>query len=245
MEKTIPAIPSFVAFDRLADRYDEWYDSAEGAAIFRDELACFQLLCPERCGRWIEVGVGTGRFASALGIAEGLDPSLKMLERVAQRGVRIQAGRAESLPFSDRTFDGVLMVLTLCFVQDAGQALIECARVLRPSGTLLLGIVPSDSPWGVLYVRKAAERHPFYSLARFRTVPETVELAESGGFVLREVASALFENPRAAPDWKPHVERGAVKGAGFVALRFARYRVRLSEGRVPRDFSKAGGKVHE
>ncbi len=70
MEKPIPAIPSFVAFARLADRYDGWYDSAEGRVIFRDEVACIQLLCPERRGRWVEVGVGAGRFASALGIAK-------------------------------------------------------------------------------------------------------------------------------------------------------------------------------
>ena len=234
MGNPFPSGRSCVAFDRLADRYDGWYDSAEGAVIFRDEVTCLQLLCPERRGRWVEVGVGTGRFASALGIAEGLDPSPKMLDRAAQRGVCTHSGAAEELPFPDRTFDGVLMALTLCFVQDAGQALRECARVLRPSCTLLLGIVPSDNPWGELYARKAAAGHPVYSLARFRTVSETVALAESGGFVLRDSASALFENPGAAQDWNPRVERGTLKGAGFVALRFESCRVRLSEGQVPR-----------
>jgi SAM-dependent methyltransferase len=221
MGQPFSAGPPFLAFDRLADRYDGWYDSAEGAVIFRDEVACLLLLCPERRGRWIEVGLGSGRFASVLGIGEGLAPSPKMLERAAQRGVCTHSGTAEKLPFPGKTFDGVLMALTLCFVQDAGQALRECARVLRPSSTLLLGIVPSDSPWGELYRRKATEGHPVYSLARFRTVSETVALAESGGFVLRDSASALFANPGAAQDANPHVKRGAVKGAGFVALRFA------------------------
>jgi ubiquinone/menaquinone biosynthesis C-methylase UbiE len=219
-ERPFPAGDPSVAFDILADRYDGWYDSAEGAVIFRDEVTCLQFLCPERRGRWVEIGVGTGRFASALGIVEGLDPSPKMLARAAQRGVSTHSGTAEKLPFPDGTFDGVLMALALCFVQDAGQALRECARVLRPSCPLLLGIIPSDSPWGESYKRKAAEGHAVYSLAQFRTVPETVALAESGGFVLRDSASALFGNPGAAPDWKPRVERGAVKGTGFVALRF-------------------------
>jgi len=211
--------PLSAAFDTLADRYDRWYDGAEGAAILNEELACLRMVCPERCGRWLEVGVGTGRFASALGIAEGIDPSPKMLERAARRGVRTEAGVAENLAFSDGAFDGVLMVLTLCFVQDAGQALRGCARVLRPSGTLLLGIVPADSAWGELYARKAAEGHPVYSLARFRTVPETVALAESEGFVLRKSASALFWNPGDTPGSEPRIERGAVEGAGFAALR--------------------------
>ena len=208
------------AFDTLADRYDRWYDSAKGAAISREELACLRLACPERCGRWVEVGVGTGRFASALGIAEGIDPSPKMLERAARRGIRTHLGNAESLPFPNGTFVGTLMALTLCFVQDAGQALRECARVLRPSGTLLLGIVPADSPWGELYARKAAEGHPVYSLATFRTAAETVELAEREDFVLRESASALFWKPGDTAGREPRIRRGAAEGAGFAALRF-------------------------
>jgi len=215
LERPLPA-----AFDTVANRYDRWYDSAKGAAILREELACLRLACPERCGRWVEVGVGTGRFASALGIAEGIDPSPKMLEYAVQRGVHAHLGTAESLPFPNGTFDGALMVLTLCFVQDAGQALRECARVLRPSGTLLLGVVPADSPWGELYARKAAEGHPVYSLARFRTVPKTVGLAEREDFVLRESASALLWEPGDTAGREPRIQRGAAEGSGFAALRF-------------------------
>ena len=65
-EQPLPA-----AFDALADRYDRWYENAEGAAALQEELACLRFVCPERRGRWLEVGVGTGRFASALGIVRG------------------------------------------------------------------------------------------------------------------------------------------------------------------------------
>ena len=215
-----PSRSSCAAFDALAHRYDEWYESAEGAAVFREESACLRAVCPQRQGRWLEVGVGTGRFASDLGIAEGIDPSPRMLEYAARRGIRIYLETAESLPFPNGTFDGVLMALALCFVQDAGQALRQCARVLRPSGTLLLAFVPANSAWSKWYGRKAAEGHPIYSLARFRTVPETVTLAESVGFVLRESAGALFWNPGDTPGREPRIERGAVEGAGFLALRF-------------------------
>ena len=43
--------PTRAVFDALADLYDGWYDSTEGAAILREELACLRLLCPERRGR--------------------------------------------------------------------------------------------------------------------------------------------------------------------------------------------------
>ena len=54
-------------FDPIADAYDRWYDAPEGKAIFREELLCLQELCGDGSGRWLEVGVGTGRFAAALG----------------------------------------------------------------------------------------------------------------------------------------------------------------------------------
>lgn len=221
------------SFDGLADRYDEWYESPEGAAVFREEVTCLRSLCPKCRGRWLEVGVGTGRFASEMGIVEGLDPSPKMLERAARRGVRIHAGAAEHLPFPDGAFDGVLMALALCFVQEAAQALRESSRVLRPSGTLLVGIVQAESAWGRLYVEKAAEGHPVYSLATFRTVSETVELAGREGFVLRESASALFWKPGDTPMSEVRIDRHTDVSAGFVALRFQNHGIVHEPAAVP------------
>ncbi len=135
------------AFDAIADEYDRWYDTPEGAAVFRAELKCLRLLYAKYPGRWKEVGVGTGRSASSFGISEGIDPSPRMLENAASRGIEIHLGSAESLPFMERSFDGILIALTLCFVEDADQALKECLRVLRSGGRLLVGAVPGDSSW--------------------------------------------------------------------------------------------------
>jgi len=119
------------AFDAIADAYDQWYDTPEGEAIFRAEVDCLRVLCKEFRGRWLEVGVGTGRFALALGLQEGIDPSPRMLERAARRGIRTYLATAEHLPFTDGAFHGVLMALALCFVSDAEQAIREWFRQLK------------------------------------------------------------------------------------------------------------------
>jgi ubiquinone/menaquinone biosynthesis C-methylase UbiE len=208
------------AFDPIADSYDQWYDTTEGRAIFTAELDCLHRLGGPYLGRWLEVGVGTGRFASALGIAEGIDPSDRMLEVAARRGIKTYAGWGEHLPFPPSSFDGVLLALVLCFVADATQILTECHRVLRPMGRLLLGIVPVDSPWGRAYRKKASEGHPVYALVRFHTATEIVGLAENAGFELLEAASTLFWEPGATPQTEPRVETGTVSGAGFLGLLF-------------------------
>ena len=79
-------------FDRIAESYDRWYDTSEGQAIFNAELKCLRSLCEHLRGRWLEVGVGTGRFASILGVTRGIDPSIPMLKIAAERGIMAYAG---------------------------------------------------------------------------------------------------------------------------------------------------------
>jgi ubiquinone/menaquinone biosynthesis C-methylase UbiE len=205
-------------FDLVAEAYDQWYETPEGKALFDAELKCLRSLLGQSRGRWLEVGVGTGRFASSLGVAEGIDPSPRMLEIAASRGIEIHQGSAERLPFTEGSFDGILMALTLCFVANAPEALKECRRVLRPDGRLLLGILPADGPWGREYVEKASRGHPVYALGHFRTASEIVELCQAAGFALIGAASTLFWKPDERP--RPRVERGVVSNAGFVALLF-------------------------
>jgi ubiquinone/menaquinone biosynthesis C-methylase UbiE len=135
-------------FDVEADRYDLWFGSCEGKAIFEIENNCLRTLIQTATGLWLEVGVGSGRFATSLGISEGVDPSMEMLTIAARRGVHVLRGIGEDLPYQDATFEGVLLVTTLCFLMDPKRALSECRRVLRASGTLALAIIPTESPWG-------------------------------------------------------------------------------------------------
>ncbi len=205
-------------FRDIALRYDRWYDSAEGAAVFAEELACLRLVISDLSGDWLEIGVGTGRFAAALGIAEGIDPSSSMLALAAKRGIQTQTGVAEDLPYPCQSFDGLLMVASLCFVEDTFRALRQCARVLRPQGALVVGMIPSDGPWGRHYARKGQEGHPMYSHARFTTVDETVNQAATAGFAVMKAASALFWTPGSQPEATSHIEHGFAPGAGFLAL---------------------------
>jgi ubiquinone/menaquinone biosynthesis C-methylase UbiE len=205
-------------FDVDAERYDSWFESCEGGAIFEIENTCLRTLLQACKGRWLEVGVGSGRFAAALGIAQGLDPSSAMLAIATRRGILAVRGVGEDLPYQDATFDGVLMVTTLCFLSDAERTLSECHRVLRPRGSLLVGIVPAESAWGRLYMRKGRERHPLFSEAKFYTCEQVVRICADAGFILEKAVSCLQTSPGEEPI--PGLEEGINESAGFVAMRF-------------------------
>jgi ubiquinone/menaquinone biosynthesis C-methylase UbiE len=213
-------MPNPPVFDSIADAYDRWYDAPEGRLLFQEEVDCLRCLGHEYSGRWLEVGVGTGRFAKALGCNYGIDISPSMAAKAARRGVHVCVAGAKQLPFPKHVFDGVLLVLALCFLENPTRALQESARVLRENGKLVIGTIPADSPWGRTYLRKGAEGHPVYAHARFYTLSETVRLVEKMGFELQRGCSALLRQPDSRQAGCSEVKTGIVPEAGFIGLLF-------------------------
>lgn len=98
-------------------------------------------------GRVLEIGIGSGLnlglYGGKVGQVIGLDPSPKLLgmardsARDASPTVELLEGSAEQVPLEDRSVDTVVTTWTLCTIPDAGRALSEVRRVLKPSGRLL------------------------------------------------------------------------------------------------------------
>ncbi len=146
-------------FERTCASYDAWYD--EHPALYRTELAALRKAVPAR-GRGLEIGVGTGRFAGPLSVRYGLDPAPGMLEMARGRGIRVVRGVGEALPFRSGCFDLVLIVFVIEFVDDLEGFLSEAARVLKPRGRLVIGLIDKDSAWGRHFHRTSRARRFFH-----------------------------------------------------------------------------------
>jgi ubiquinone/menaquinone biosynthesis C-methylase UbiE len=184
------------AFDSLARAYDAWFEQ-EGRLIFASEVEALRQVLPLLPRPWIEIGVGSGRFAQALGMDIGLDPSSKLLEMAKNRGISVLLGRGEEMPFRDGVFGAVFLVVTLCFVDFPAKILSEATRLLKSEGKLVLGMVLMESPWGQLYQRKKETGHRFYRHATFYTYAEVNMLLMRTGFFIQKGISTLFQNPSA------------------------------------------------
>ncbi|MBU0610557.1 MAG: class I SAM-dependent methyltransferase [Armatimonadetes bacterium] len=66
----------------------------------------------------------------------GLDVSAEALERAPDQ-IRTVAARAEEMPFPEASFDAVIYVASLQFVEDYRTAIHKTTHVLRPRGLLL------------------------------------------------------------------------------------------------------------
>ena len=182
-------------FDLYTEDYDFWFVS-RGKEVYRYEL---RAVCGELPpGPALEVGVGTGRFAGPLGVRFGLDPSLPSLRMARRRVENVVAGRGEALPFRDGAFSVVLLIVTVCFLDDVEATFEEIKRVLREGGHLILGYVPANSRIGREYARKGAEGHRFYAYARFWETEELVRLLGKYGFRREGFRSVIRRGERYA-----------------------------------------------
>ncbi|MBW1851510.1 MAG: class I SAM-dependent methyltransferase, partial [Deltaproteobacteria bacterium] len=161
-------MPKIAPFEKHVEQYEEWF--AKNRWVYEAELRAVKEMIPTK-GRGIEIGVGTGRFAEPLGIKMGVEPSKRMREIAQNRGIQVLDGVAEELPFDDSQFDFVLMVTTVCFVDDISKALMEAHRVLSHGGFLIIGFVDRSSMVGQTYLSHQSE-NVFYKDATFFSVGE-------------------------------------------------------------------------
>jgi SAM-dependent methyltransferase len=194
MHDTGQARGSLSPFDDLASEYDAWFDK-EGSLVFFIEAQSFRSLLPSLPRPWLEIGIGSGRFAGALGIETGIDPSRKLVEIAKSRGINALVGQGERTLFDEGSYGTVFLIVTLCFLDNPLEVLKEANRILVPGGKLVLGLVLKESPWGRFYQVKKAQGHRFYKFATFYTPGEVAKLLVKAGFAVEKVISTLFQKP--------------------------------------------------
>jgi ubiquinone/menaquinone biosynthesis C-methylase UbiE/DNA-binding transcriptional ArsR family regulator len=101
-----------------------------------------------------DLGCGTGQVTSALApfVARviAIDGSTAMLHAAKERlqhfdNVELRRGDLEALPIDDKCVDAALLTLVLHHIAEPLGALKEAARILKPSGTLIVAdMLPHD-----------------------------------------------------------------------------------------------------
>jgi SAM-dependent methyltransferase len=127
----------------------------EDGAAYEKLMGVWSRLVAEQFVDWValppglrcaDVGCGNGAFTELLierckpASVAGIDPSEGQLAFARTRpGVSIakfQQGRAEELPFADKSFDAAFMALVIFFVPKPAKGLAEMKRVTKPGGII-------------------------------------------------------------------------------------------------------------
>jgi ubiquinone/menaquinone biosynthesis C-methylase UbiE len=198
-------------FERFTNRYEDWFKKNEYAYL--SELLGIKKVLPKD-KKNIEIGVGSGRFASALGIRVGIDPSKKMLKIALKKGILVIEAVAEDLPFRECSFSFALMITTICFVENINSAFNEAFRILRSKGSLILGFIDKNSSIGKLY-QKNKNKNVFYKVAEFYSVKKVINYLKKTGFKFFEFFQTIFRSLGELDENEP-VRKGYGQGSFIV-----------------------------
>jgi ubiquinone/menaquinone biosynthesis C-methylase UbiE len=185
-------------FDYLASEYETWF--VENKVLFQSELLALKQAVPvNKTG--VEIGIGSGIFAEQLGIRYGIDPSETMLEYARQRGLEVQNGVAENLPYENESFDFAVLINSICFIDNPDMAVKEAYRILQSEGEIIIAILDRETRFG-RFLESNKNKSRFYKHARLFSVVEITELLEKNNFrvtqtvqTLEDPATQKIENP--------------------------------------------------
>ena len=167
---------------KIANVYDRWFETKKGSLADWFEKELMSRIVELKLGEIIlDVGCGTGNhllFFGAKGMKTiGIDLSLPML-RLAQKKLGqpnvLCLGKAEVLPFKEKSFDSVSLITALEFVEDPLKALREAVRVSRKK--IILGVLNKYSLIAVSRRIKGIFRPSIYNEAKFYSIWELKKL---------------------------------------------------------------------
>ncbi len=216
------------------DSYARWRATALGEITERLEVELVFTLAGCRAGMCVlDVGTGDGTYAIEAArrgaSVVGVDPSAAMLmaaeRRASAAGVHIdlQSAPATALPFPDASFDRVLAVTVLCFVEDPSLAIAEMARVTRPGGKIILGELNRWSLWAARRRLAAWSNGGLWQGVQFWSRGQLARLAEGAGLAVHAVRGAVHFPPselcaRVGERCDRWLSSKQAPGAAFLAL---------------------------
>ena len=213
-------------FDEWPERYDRWFTTPIGAFVknYEEELL-LDLLQPTSGERILDAGCGTGVFTIgiiALGVhAVGLDISLPMLMRAQQKAkgysFQMVSGDLLNLPFRENSFDKVVSVTALEFVEDGQGALRELFRVTKKKGSIVVATLNSLSPWALRREAEAKKGHVLFEKAIFRSPDELGSIAPLKGVIRTAIHFQKEEAPGKAVEIELEGRQKGLMTGAFLA----------------------------
>jgi len=175
-------------FDNYTNDYEKWFE--ENQLLFASELEAIKKVILEN-KQGVEIGVGSGLFASKLGISEGVEPSEAMRNKAISRNINVVDSVAENLPYPDQSKDFALMVTVICFVDSVTETFKEAYRVLKDEGSLIVAFIDKDSPVGKEY-EKNKHKSDFYKEATFFSTSQVRDLLKKQNFEIEKIYQTIY-----------------------------------------------------
>jgi malonyl-ACP O-methyltransferase BioC len=257
---------SLTIFDRRAvrrhrDRAAARWDSHDFLVREVGERLCERLLDIRRdFPRALDLGCHAGTLAPTLLATRGIeevvqcDLSPAMAARARANGQPTLAVDEEALPFAEQSFDLVVSVLNLHWVNDLPGTLLQIRRILKPDGLLLAALIGGESLHelrvSLMEAEMELEQGISPRVSPFASLNDTASLLQRADFRLPvadfDEIAVTYADPFAAMQELRHMgESNAVRARRQATSRRAtllraadiyRQRFAQADGRLPLTF---------
>ena len=216
-------------FDEWPEAYDRWFTTPIGSLVRKYEAELMlDLLKPKQGEIILDAGCGTGIFTTDIlssgSQVIGLDISLPMLiqakKKLKEYPFWIILADMLNLPFPESSFDKVVSVTALEFVEDAKGAIGELFRITKRGGCIVVATLNSLSPWASRRKAEAKERQTIFEKAIFRSPQELLSLASVEGVAKTAIHFQKGDHPERAVGIEREGQRKNLNTGAFVAVRW-------------------------
>jgi ubiquinone/menaquinone biosynthesis C-methylase UbiE len=136
----------------IANKYDSYYQTELGKQIDTIEKEVIaELLTAIPKEKMLDLGCGTGHWTEFLikkGFQlTGVDISESMLNIAKDKNLAADFlwANSENLPFEDESFNSIVSITMLEFVENLDKVIQEIYRVLKRGGSMVIGCINADS----------------------------------------------------------------------------------------------------
>jgi SAM-dependent methyltransferase len=157
--------------------------------------------------RILDLGCGDGQLTSCLvsagASARGIDASAQMAAAARARGIEVDEGSAERLPYPDATFDAVFSNAALHWMHDQDAVLGQVHRVLKGGGRFVAEMGGHGNIAAIRVALAAVlDRHGYDGRSNdtnyYPSAGEYSRRLEARGFQLKQIA--LIPRPTPLPE---------------------------------------------
>ena len=215
-------------FNKLADSYDNWYNSVVGQMYDKLEKKAFDSLIGNHNGgrkQLLEIGCGTGhwsKFFSEKGFeVTGIDVSEQMIATVNKKNIphcRFQVADGQSLSFFDNSFDVAVAITTLEFSENPHKIAVEMTRCVKPKGKLLFGVLNSLSSYNQ---KRQNNSESVYAHAQLFSPQQLLNFIEQYGTVKIRITGFVIRNKLLiwlSPFWDSLLQLMVNKKGALIAI---------------------------
>jgi ubiquinone/menaquinone biosynthesis C-methylase UbiE len=166
--------PKQTMVSAAVEKYSRFCESSFGDRLMTKEA---DYLRKELKGRRhiLDVGCGIGTFEQKLAelAISGVDRDAEMLNAASARTTNTYCrADAAALPFRNASFDAVIFVTSMEFMDDYKAAIDEAARVLEPEGNVVVMVLNPESDY---FKGHYAKEGSYFRLMKHKNLRELVD----------------------------------------------------------------------